>query len=136
MSWRWQVLWICQLVVYNPVYSLHGVWPTAPQAWIQSSQVQLELGQAEIVDLLLVVAAVAARHQWKNVSYERKMKIEKTKNQLFEVQVLQAHSAFQCFLRSKTTSLPSQIIPTLKVKSRLFPSDPSLLHQASTDKFN
>lgn len=55
-----------------PVYSLHGVWPTAPQAWIQSSQVGLEIGQAELVDHPVVEASAAARHQWKNVSYESK----------------------------------------------------------------
>lgn len=55
-----------------PVYLLHGIWPTAPQAWIQSSQAGPEIGQAEVVDHLLVETSVAARHQWKNVSYESK----------------------------------------------------------------
>lgn len=43
-----------------PVYSLHGVRPAAPQAWIQSSQVGPEIGQAELVDHPLVETSVAA----------------------------------------------------------------------------
>lgn len=62
------------MILRIPLYSLHGVWPTAPQAWIQSSQVQPEVGQAEIVDRPLIQTFVAARHQWKNMSYKLKIK--------------------------------------------------------------
>lgn len=63
-----QVLWICQLILGGPVYSLHGVRPAAPLAWIQSFEVEPELDQAEVLDHPLVEASVAARRQLKHMA--------------------------------------------------------------------
>lgn len=62
------------------MYSLHGVRPAAPLAWIQCFEVEPELDQAEIVDHPLVEASVAARHQLKYVSCGLKSKRVKIYN--------------------------------------------------------
>lgn len=68
--------WLCPLILHDTVNSLHGVWPAAPQAVVQSSHVKLELDEAQIVDDLFVETSVAARHWWKHLSLREEIKMK------------------------------------------------------------